>query len=303
MLGLDSAYGPTPAVARIAAANGVKVWGGYLGGPGAFRAWASAEWQALKSAGIRPLAIWVPSMTLKETPAAAAGLAQARLALEGMEGSICLDTEHVMAALGAARVYGWCRAFFALLAGASLYDGARVTPVPTSALWLPLWGSSQLPGAGQAVQYGPNPTPLYGGAIPAGRVDIDIIDPAFPLAAFTAPAPPPPAPSPAPPGLPALQEDAVIQPLLVQIPVGADGHGWAIFDGGANTDPGSWSHPTAIPWGKQLAFTPYGVDPAHDGTKPIGAISIQERNGFVLIDAQGFPPGDPSTVAYATYVQ
>ena len=192
---------------------------------------------------------------------------------------------------------------FALLAGASLYDGARVTPVPTSALWLPLWGSSQLPGAGQAVQYGPNPTPLYGGAIPAGRVDIDIIDPAFPLAAFTAPAPPPPAPSPAPPGLPALQEDAVIQPLLVQIPVGADGHGWAIFDGGANTDPGSWSHPTAIPWGKQLAFTPYGVDPAHDGTKPIGAISIQERNGFVLIDAQGFPPGDPSTVAYATYVQ
>jgi len=88
----------------------------------------------------------------------------------------------------------------------------------------------------------------------------------------------------------------------VKLPVGANGEGWGMLDGGKNTDPGSASLPVAVPFSKFVAATPWTDDPAHDHPDtPIPQVGIQNRGGFVLVKVTGAQPGPATPVALVVY--
>lgn len=211
--GADSAYGPSFKVAQAAKASGWSFWFGYLGGPGAFRGWTNPEWAILEEAGLTPGCLWVPTMTLTESPTIAAQEAIGAAASAGLYGAIMLDTEAMMA--DDATLVSFVDAFYGTLVNAGLadpiYEGAGYAPAGAPQ-FLPLWGSTAYPNNGQCIQYGPNPGALLGGVIATtNEIDVDLAGAAFPMASFTPiappPAPPPPLPPPVPVSLPSYALD------------------------------------------------------------------------------------------------
>jgi collagen triple helix repeat protein len=96
--------------------------------------------------------------------------------------------------------------------------------------------------------------------------------------------------------------DVPMASIDAAIPVGANGEGWAVFDGGINSDPGSASLKPAIPITAVLGVVPWSDDPAHDrpdSTPP--TIGIQNRNGWLFLRVSGATPGPATVVAYVAY--
>jgi len=179
--GLDSAYGPNATMALTLRAK-YSWWGGYLGGPGAYRTWSPEEWNILHETGYWVLPIWVPSMGLTENAAQSARTALSALDACGLSGAICLDTESSMTSVPG--VEFWVEEWVAEASRFErvvVYRGAYTGITPArSWSWIPLWGSDSVPASAQAIQYGP--------ATLAGiSVDIDAAGPDFPLATFKSP--------------------------------------------------------------------------------------------------------------------
>lgn len=192
MSGFDSVVGPSLTVGQEARAGGASFWFGYLGGPGAFRAWLPSEWSILRAAGLTPGCVWVPTYGLAEDPAQAAADAVGAATQLGIYGSVTLDTEEQMRADPG--LDGWVDTFCATVESLGrpcpVYTGAGYTPAGQAG-FAPNWGSTAYPSAGQAVQYGPGTR--YGMS-----VDVDLADPGFPLGSWVKPQPPGPPTPPTP---------------------------------------------------------------------------------------------------------
>ena len=189
---LDSAFGLSPTAVNAARTAGILALFGY-GGPGAYHVWTPSEWGTVRSAQMRPMYIWVPTLNLSEDPNQAAHDAVGSAAALGIYGSVLLDTENVMLRwAGWSRIVSWVNQFTttvrSLGCAAPVYDGAGYVPAGDSALHVE-WGKNVLPGAGFACQYGPNPAPLFNGLVAPGQVDVDIFDPAYPLSSWVPPTP------------------------------------------------------------------------------------------------------------------
>ncbi len=186
--GFDTAFGPSLAVARQAKTDGAAFWWGYIGGLGAFHAWRADEYAVIRQAGLIPGSLWVPTFGLTENSVDAAIEAVDTADVLGLYGAIMLDTEYQMSF--APNLHAWVDSFCATVARhgrpCPVYSGAHYVPVGV-ADFAPNWGSTVFPTSGNAVQYGP--ATRYG-----LRVDVDLADPAFPLASFTPPTPPAPPP-------------------------------------------------------------------------------------------------------------
>lgn len=175
-------------MARQAETAGARWWAGYLGGPGAYRQWTPAEWAVLQEAPLVPACLWVPTYGLAEDPVQAAHDAVGQAGTVGLFGAIMLDTEAEMAA--SPHLVSFVDQFTATATAVGrpcpVYTGAGYAP-PGSPVFAPLWGSTQHPAPRQAVQYGP-------GVRFGMSVDVDLCDPAFPLASWDPPPPRPPSP-------------------------------------------------------------------------------------------------------------
>lgn len=133
--------------------------------------------------------------------------------------------------------------------------------------------------------------------------DRSILDPEF-LGPASHPGP---APTPAPVNQPTCIQGENMEQFIASVPIGADGKGEAIFDGGANTLKGIASLSPAIPYPKFTAATAYGPCVGVGDTDYDGRVEQQNRNGFLYLAAHGFPPApagqavmrDVATVAYA----
>lgn len=88
--------------------------------------------------------------------------------------------------------------------------------------------------------------------------------------------------------------------FIASVPVGPNGEGWAVFDGGIGSDPGSASLSPAVPWSKFVAATPWCVDPAHDPDRPSPNVGVQVRGGWLFVRVSGGAPGN-TAAAYITY--
>lgn len=88
--------------------------------------------------------------------------------------------------------------------------------------------------------------------------------------------------------------------FIAELPIGPDGRGWGVYDGGINSDPGSASLSPAIPFANFKGATPWCDDPVHDSDKDSPNIGVQNRGSWVFVRASGAAPGD-TAVAYITY--
>lgn len=78
----------------------------------------------------------------------------------------------------------------------------------------------------------------------------------------------------------------------ITVPVGPNGEGWAVCDGGANTDPGSKSLPQKITIAQFVSVTPWCGDPAHDTPDlPLPKVGVQNRGGFLFVKVTEAAPG------------
>lgn len=143
-------------------------------------------------------------------------------------------------------------------------------------------------------EYGPgsNGTQWQNGS----RYDRSLVDSHFIAAA------PHPGPSPTPTPIPGEN----MQQLIAQIPIGPNGEGEAIYDGGVGTQPGVTSLNPAIPYGKFIAATAYGPDTVA-GDPDWGPIHVdqQVRSGYLYLHIRGAQavPGQvvERTVATVTF--
>ena len=88
--------------------------------------------------------------------------------------------------------------------------------------------------------------------------------------------------------------------IIAIVPVGPSGEGWAVYDGGINSDPGSASLSPAIAWPKVIAATPWCADPAHDPDRPSPNVGVQDRGGWLFLRVSGAAPGN-TAVAHVSY--
>jgi hypothetical protein len=117
---------------------------------------------------------------------------------------------------------------------------------------------------------------------------------------IVAPAAPAPLPEVTVNAYPAL-EDPPMPGIIAEIPIGPDGVGWAVFDGGIKSDPGSVSLKPAIPFDKLVGASPWCDDPAHDAGPATPSVGVQDRNGWVFVKATGAAPGAATPVAYVVF--
>ncbi len=273
LTGFDSAFGPSLAAARAARAAGNTFWFGYIGGPGVFHKWTTTEWAVLRTAGLTPGTIWVPTYGLAENPTQAAADAVGVAESAGLFGAVMLDTEEAMKK--SAHLVDFVDAFCAEITKAGrapvVYDGAGYV-APGAAGFFPEWGTTAQPSTSSAIQYGP--AVRYGTS-----VDVDACGPSFPLGSWLPPVPGPPAPTPVP-GPPVVHATVVNTwtnpegtPMAteeVTIAV-ASGYGFAITD---------------IPFTNWTGADPTinGSDPAVDGHYTAGEANAQNRGGDLLVE-------------------
>ena len=215
--GCDSALGPSAATVQNAIAQGVRWWGWYLRGPGAYHAWTDAE-VAVLDALEYSLPVWVPALDLSGNPAADYAAARSQARSLGWFGPVALDTEASMRGNADLESYvnGWCAAARSAGDPEVVYGGGNY--VSTAHAW---WiAPSQAPPPGECYQAGT-------GSINGTTVDWDYADPAFPLATRTAPAP---VPTPGPTHYP--EDNMQSTPIRVSI---QNGHGWCVSPVSAST--------------------------------------------------------------------
>lgn len=267
LAGVDSAFGPSPAVAAQAKAFGIVWWGCYVGGPGAYHVWSPTEVEVIQAAGILPRPLWVPSMGLLEDPVQAAADAVGAMEALGMYGSSGIDTEEAMIATG--RVPEFVTGFVDASPEPVVYAGAKWLPANADG-WFPFWGESVMPASSAAVQYGP--ATRFGMS-----VDVDLAGPTFPLASWT----PPPKEKPAVPTLNA--------PIVAIAPLVDIGYWLVAADGGV------------FPFGAAVGRIDLAKNPlpakyaAGELVRPIvGAEVTLTGNGLLLVAGDGgvFTLGD-----------
>lgn len=84
-------------------------------------------------------------------------------------------------------------------------------------------------------------------------------------------------------------------PFTAVLPVGSNGIGYGIFDGGINSDPGTISLFPAIPIGDLTAVTPW----LNGGLLP--KVAVLNHGGWVYIEVTGANPGNSTPVAWISY--
>lgn len=180
--GYDSAQWPTPAQAHAAAKAGIKVWGGYIGGPNAATTpWPPSAWAAVKAAGITPLPIYCGNPDESVQAQVDAAIATAKK--DGLGKEIVLDIEAPYASeYGAAKVDAFVNAWNAALKKAGytsvIYAGTHYSG--SAANWDPDWDGSATAARGGGHQY-------HGGVERDGvDVDLDAFSATFPLAGAAA---------------------------------------------------------------------------------------------------------------------
>ncbi len=138
IFGYDSAQAPTPLQAKAALNDGVKWWGLYLAGPGAYRNWTPPDVEMLRQAGFAScLPIFVPKLDLSGDPVSDANAMVAACEQVRISGTVALDTEASMRGnpnLGS-YVDRFCAQIRARGFAAVVYAGGNYTGNSSNAVW------------------------------------------------------------------------------------------------------------------------------------------------------------------------
>lgn len=109
---------------------------------------------------------------------------------------------------------------------------------------------------------------------------------------------------PPPPFIPIVNptpEGGNMSSFVAQIPIGSNGEGWGVYDGGINSDPGSASLSPAVPFSSVYGVTPWCDDPAHDPNTPTPVVGMQDRGGWLFVKVTGAAPGPSTAIGYVSF--
>lgn len=177
LTGCDSSFGGTAADYQQAYNAGVRWWGHYFGGKGAYRVWSNNERQTLYNSPIPyHLPIWVPEQSFTNSPFNEATLAVQTARVLGIKKVFAIDVEE-----NSGYTLEWGQSFATVVKAdgftLDMYHGKDKEPPSNVASWIALWTgnpSDSLP-IGSAQQYR-GATNAFGLS-----VDFDAASESFPL--------------------------------------------------------------------------------------------------------------------------